>query len=75
MRYIKIHIIDCSNSFFSFLLLVPHYECFMNVKAQKHCKILKISPRAYIFQWPFIRGLYSKGLIYSGKFALPNGWI
>ena len=26
-------------------------------------KILKISPGAYIFQRPFLRGLYSEGLI------------
>lgn len=67
--------LGCSNPYFSFLLFVPPFECFMNVKAQKRCKILKITPRAYIFQWSFIKGLYSKGLIYSGKFALPNGWV
>ena len=30
-------------------------------------KIPKISPGAYIFQRPFLRGLYSEGLIYGGK--------
>ena len=35
-------------------------------------KIPKISPRAYIFQRPFLRGLYSEGLIYGGKFAFQN---
>ena len=37
-------------------------------------KIPKISPGAYIFQRPFLRGLYSKGLIYGGKFALKIDW-
>ena len=31
-------------------------------------KIPKISPGAYIFQRPFLRGLYSEGLIHGGKF-------
>ena len=35
-------------------------------------KIPKISPRAYIFQRPFLRGFYSEGLIYGGKFAFQN---
>ena len=35
-------------------------------------KIPKVSPRAYIFQRPFLRGLYSEGLIYGGKFAFLN---
>ena len=42
-------------------------------------KIPKISPGAYIFQRPFLRGLflkggglYSEGLIYEGKFAFQN---
>ena len=35
-------------------------------------KIPKISPGAYIFQRPFLRGLYSEGLIYGGKFACQN---
>ena len=30
-------------------------------------KIPKISPGAYIFQRPFLRGLYSEGLIYERK--------
>ena len=41
-------------------------------------KIPKISLGAYIFQRPFLRGLYSEGLIYGRKFAfqnrLPLGW-
>ena len=38
----------------------------------EYCKILKISPGAYIFQRPFLRVLYSEGLIYGGKFAFQN---
>ena len=39
-------------------------------------KIPKISPGAYIFQRPFLRGLFLEGLIYGGKFAFQNrlGW-
>ena len=37
-----------------------------------YCKIPKVSPGAYIFQRPFLRGLYSEGLIYRGKFAFQN---
>ena len=32
-------------------------------------KVPKTSPRAYIFQRPFLRGLFLEGLIYGGKFA------
>ena len=35
-------------------------------------KIPKISPGAYIFQRPFLRGLYSERLMYGGKFAFKN---
>ena len=35
-------------------------------------KIPKISPGAYIFQKPFLRGLLWKGLMYGGKFAFKN---
>ena len=35
----------------------------------KYRKIPKISPGAYIFQRPFLRGLFLEGLIYGGKFA------
>ena len=47
------------------------------VHLQMFCKIPKISPEAYIFQRPFLRGLfleglYSEGLIYGGKFAFQN---
>ena len=35
-------------------------------------KIPKISPGAYIFQRPFLRGIFLEGLIYGGKFAFQN---
>ena len=34
-----------------------------------YSKIPKIRPGAYIFQRPFLRGLFLEGLIYTGKFA------
>ena len=40
----------------------------------KYRKIPKISPGAYIFQRPFLRGLFFEGLIYGGKFAFQN-WL
>ena len=41
-------------------------------KLMKCRKIPKISTRAYIFQRPFLRGLFLEGLIYGGKFAFQN---
>ena len=35
-------------------------------------KIPKISPGAYVFQGPFLRGLFLNGLIYGGKFVFQN---
>ena len=35
-------------------------------------KIPKIIPEAYIFQRPFLRGLFLEGLIFGGKFAFQN---
>ena len=35
-------------------------------------KIPKIRAQAYIFQRPFLRGLFLEGLIYGGKFAFQN---
>ena len=40
-----------------------------NADLNKHRKIPKISPGAYIFQRPFLRGLFLEGLIYGGKFV------
>ena len=33
-----------------------------------YCKIPKISPGAYIFQRPFLKGLFLKGLIFGGAY-------
>ena len=39
----------------------------------KYRRIPKISPRGYIFQMPFLRGLFLEGLIYGGpKLAFQN---
>ena len=42
------------------------------VQIPNYCKIPKISPEAYIFQRPFLRGLYLEGLIYGREFAFQN---
>ena len=39
-----------------------------NVLFMCYRKIPKISPRAYIFQWPFLRGLFLDGLIFGGAY-------
>ena len=33
-----------------------------------YCKIPKISPGAYIFQRPFLRGLFLEGLMFGGAY-------
>ena len=38
----------------------------------RYRKIPKISPGTYIFQRPFLRGLFLEGLIFGGKFAFQN---
>ena len=35
----------------------------------KYRKIPKISPGAYIFQRPFLRGLFLEGLIFGGAYV------
>ena len=35
---------------------------------QKYRKVPKISPGTYIFQRPFLRGLFLEGLIYGGAY-------
>ena len=42
------------------------------LQPSKYRKIPKINPEAYIFQRPFLRGLFLEGLIYGGKFAFQN---
>ena len=38
------------------------------MKPLKYRKIPKISPGAYIFQRPFLRGLFLEGLIFGGAY-------
>ena len=38
------------------------------LKVTTYRKIPKISPEAYIFQRPFLRGLYLEGLIFGGAY-------
>ena len=45
---------------------------FLKSTYLKYRKIPKISPGAYIFQRPFLRGLFLEGLIYGGKFTFHN---
>ena len=40
----------------------------------RYRKIPKISPWAFIFQRPFLRGLFLEGIIYGGKFSFQN-WL
>ena len=56
-----------------------YYNCYLweLPRIRLYRKIPKISPQANIFQRPFLRayfwkGLYSEGLIYGGKFAFQN---
>ena len=37
-------------------------------------KITKISPGAYIFQRPFLKGLYTEGLMYRGNLRFKIDW-
>ena len=45
---------------------------FSRKKVYGYRKILKINPGAYIFQRPLLRGWFSEGLMYGGKFAFQN---
>ena len=40
----------------------------IQTEIKQYRKILKISPRAYIFQRPFLRGLFLEGLIFGGAY-------
>ena len=41
-------------------------RCLKYLREGNYRKIPKISPRAYIFQRPFLRGLFSEGLYLEG---------
>ena len=42
---------------------------FAQRKVQRYHKIPKISPEAYIFQRPFLRGLFLEGPIFGGAYV------
>ena len=48
------------------------FEFCLRAQYLRYRKIPKISPGAYIFLRPFLRGLFLEGLIYGGKFAFQN---
>ena len=43
------------------------FKFVLNEGSKKYCKIPKISPGDYIFQRPFLRGLFL-GLIFGGAY-------
>ena len=48
---------------------VVHFSCkLVSINYFKYRKIPKISPGAYIFQRPFLRGLFLEGLIFGGAY-------
>ena len=51
-----------------FLVLLCDKICYLPT----YRKLPKISPGAYVFQRPFLRGLFLEGLIYGGRFAFQN---
>ena len=54
-------------NFEDFLVMIS-----LNLLDLGYRKIPKISPGAYIFQRPFLKGLFVEGLIYGGKYAFQN---
>ena len=44
-------------------------RCCSRLYYLTYCKIPKISPGAYIFQRPFLRGLVLEGLIFGGAYV------
>ena len=50
----------------------PPFSVRIILMGLKYRKIPKISPGAYIFQRPFLRGLFLEGPIHGGKFAFQN---
>ena len=50
-------------------MILSRKDFFLNKNTLSfYCKIPKISPGAYIFQRPFLRGLFLKGLIFGGAY-------
>ena len=54
-------------NFEDFLVMIS-----LNLLDLVYRKIPKISPGTYIFQRPFLKGLFMEGLIYGGKYAFQN---
>ena len=54
------------------LVLTTNMAAMTSRANQQYRKIPKISPGAYIFQRPFLRGLFLEGLIYGRKFGYQN---
>ena len=54
------------------LTLQSTNEAYLYLMVKKFHKIQKISPGAYIFQRPFLRGSFLEGFIYGGKFVFQN---
>ena len=50
--------------------LFPFSSKFPDLNFAPYRKIPKISPGAYIFQRPFLRGLFLEGLIFGGAYLL-----
>ena len=51
-----------------FLNTTSSSDIMLSDKSIKYRKIPKISPGAYIFQRPFLRGLFLEGLIFGGAY-------
>ena len=49
-------------------------RCLKYLREGNYRKIPKISPGAYIFQRPFLRGLFSEGLSTEGNLRLKIDW-
>ena len=54
------------------LVLTTNMAAVTSRANQQYRKIPKISPGAYIFQRPFLRGLFLEGLIDGRKFGSQN---
>ena len=54
--------------FKSVLFYKPQGTLGCKYKVNKYHKILKISAGAYIFQRPFLRGLFLEGLVFGGAY-------
>ena len=58
---------DCRLHIFSDIL--SRNSCMRVIFPIGYRKIPKISPGTYIFQRPYLRGLFLEGLMYGGKFT------